>query len=265
MRAVVINLDRSTDRLAAFRAQAERIGLTFERLPAVDAAQIDFGRGLLKPGEIACFESHKVAWRMLVESGEPWLAVFEDDVCLTDEIVALVGRDDWIPPGTDLVKLETMGEVDLAPTALPAPAGKVHRLYSTHLGSAGYVISRAWAAHLLRASEGYVLPVDWLLFDLDTATSLKPMVLQAVPAPCIQELYLAERNSQAPVFASLIEGREIKPPKPKLSRFGMCRREAGRIGRQIRRLPVTLYKALRPSRRLIVPFGGMSSAGGPRH
>jgi glycosyl transferase family 25 len=34
--AYVINLDRSTDRLAFMHQQAERFGLPFERVPAID-------------------------------------------------------------------------------------------------------------------------------------------------------------------------------------------------------------------------------------
>ena len=36
MRVLVINLDRSPERLDAFGAEAARCGLAFERLPAVD-------------------------------------------------------------------------------------------------------------------------------------------------------------------------------------------------------------------------------------
>ncbi len=36
MRVVVINLDRSPERLAEFGAEAARCGLDFERLPAID-------------------------------------------------------------------------------------------------------------------------------------------------------------------------------------------------------------------------------------
>jgi glycosyl transferase family 25 len=261
MRAVVINLDRSTDRLATFREQAERIGLAFERLPAVDVVRIDFERGALRPGEVACFESHLLAWRMLVDSGEPWLAVFEDDVCLDAAIVPLLSGDDWIPPATDVVKLETFqdGPVVMAPRGRPVPGGRLHRLHSTHLGAAGYIISRDWAAELLRLADGYVLPVDWLLFDLDTDGSPKARILQVVPAPCIQQQWLAAQANQAPLHATLIEGREIKPPKPQQGRASKWRREVRRIGRQIRRLPVTLRKALTPSRRMVVPFGETGS------
>ena len=37
LRTWVINLDRAPDRLARIRGQLERLGLPFERLPAVDA------------------------------------------------------------------------------------------------------------------------------------------------------------------------------------------------------------------------------------
>jgi GR25 family glycosyltransferase involved in LPS biosynthesis len=36
----VVNLDRSPDRLAAVRGEARRIGMTFERFPAVDGKDV---------------------------------------------------------------------------------------------------------------------------------------------------------------------------------------------------------------------------------
>ena len=257
MRAVVINLDRSTDRLATFSAQAAQIGLAFERLPAIDAGQVETAGGYLRPGEVACFESHRLAWRMLVASEAPWLAVFEDDACLDPSIVGLLRDDGWIPPGTDLVKLETFGErVALAAKGTPAPGCRLHRLRSTHLGAAGYVISRRWAMELLLRSEVWEHPVDWLLFDLHTDSSPGAVVLQAVPAPCIQEQWLAAGRNRTPLHRSLIEGRGIRPPESQPPRLPKWRREVGRIGRQIRRLPDAIRKGGERSRWLVVPFAG---------
>src|SRR5690606_248565 len=120
-------------------------------------------------------------------------------------------------------------------------------------------ISWRWATELLRRSDGYVRPVDWLLFDLDTDSSLRPAILQAVPAPCIQEHWLAGRANRPPLHEGLIQGRENRPPKPQLRRIAIWRRELRRIGRQIRGLPFKLRKALTPSCRRVVPFADSSS------
>lgn len=258
MRVLLINLDRSVERLAMFRGQAETLGLTFERLPAVDAVTLTTARGPLTPGETACFESHRLAWRRLVESGEPWQAVFEDDAHLRPPITALLRADDWIPAGIDLVKLETFNvPVRLSVTGTSAHGVSLHRLRSPHLGSAGYIIARDYAADLLRRTEDvgdFTLPVDWALFGQGGRSCPKARVLQVVPALCIQEQWLAQAQGRPLLHESLIEHSHGRQDRPILSDREKYRREAARIGRQIRDLPVTIREVLTPGRVLTIPY-----------
>lgn len=257
MRVVVINLDRSVERLAMFRAQADQLGIAFERLAAVDAATIRETRGRLTPPEIACFESHRLAWRSLIESGEPWLAVFEDDVHIEPPIASLLESSDWIPGEADLVKLETFNvPVSVAPKGTPAHGCNLHRLLSTHLGSAGYAISRQWASVLLASTEYYSRPVDWALFDQESDASHGALVVQVVPAPCIQEQVRAERDARPSSFESLILRVPGALTRQNLSETRKLWRELCRVVRQIGRLPVLIGRAIRPSRQITVPFVG---------
>ncbi len=261
MRAVLINLDRSVERLAMFRARADALGLAFERVGAVDGANETLVRGTLTPSEAACFESHRRAWMRLAESGEPWMAVFEDDVHLRAPVVELLGSGDWIPAGTNIVKLETFNEPVLVSAAGTLVHGvRLHRLRSTHLGCAGYIIARRHAIDLLeRTASGaaYVLPIDWALFDLGGRARRKARVLQVVPAPCIQEERLAFLEGRPVQHESLINGRG----QPLFSRVTLSgperlRREVERLGRQLYHLPDTIREALTPAQMMTIPFGG---------
>ena len=87
----LINLDRASDRLAFQRAQFDRLGLSFERVPACsdDAAAVGRFRwwcAMLRPvvrGEIGCALSHVKALRLMLARREDCAAVFEDDVRLS--------------------------------------------------------------------------------------------------------------------------------------------------------------------------------------
>lgn len=93
MKIVVINLERSTDRLAFMQAQFDSLGLRAEYFKAIDASRGDLD-GLsryderkalrilghpLSPGEVGCFASHYLLWKRCAASGEP-LVIMEDDV-----------------------------------------------------------------------------------------------------------------------------------------------------------------------------------------
>lgn len=256
MRVVVINLDRSPDRLAMFREQAERLGIAFERLPAIDAETVRTKHGDLTKYEIACFESHRLAWKSLVDSGESGLAVFEDDVWLAQPIASLLAMASF-PPDIDLIKLETFAEpVRISPKAVPLQGFALHRLQTLHWGSAGYILSRHAAIQLLARTEAFQQPIDMLIFDPEGAVSREMRILQVVPALCIQEHLAASLQSRPVLLPSLIDHSRIAPigePR-KLGAMTKIGRELRRMGVHVVEAPTRLRKAFRPSREIVVPF-----------
>jgi glycosyl transferase, family 25 len=101
LKAYLINLDRSPERLAFFTGQAARSGLDVERIAAIDGRRMsdaERARSVspsyefqpLNPGEIAVFMSHRTAWQQLLDSGAPCAAVFEDDVVLSARSASMV-------------------------------------------------------------------------------------------------------------------------------------------------------------------------------
>ena len=78
-----INLDQSSDRLLFMRRQAERLGLEFERIPAVDAlhvpvdlagyfAHIQTGKlPIIDDAAVGCYASHLKALRRFEQTDAP--------------------------------------------------------------------------------------------------------------------------------------------------------------------------------------------------
>jgi glycosyl transferase family 25 len=222
LKTYVINLDRATERLAHMRAVFEAIGVTFERIPAVDGAALgeaaldDFRRARMRnadgwlPGEVGCFLSHFEAWRRIASGPDARAAVFEDDVHVADDLGPLLVSDDWIPPDADIVRLEANRAMRLAGgrTIGVAPGRKVHRALSGSSGSAGYVISRAAAMSVVASPAETHASVDNFLFKPKVSeVARKLQRYQVVPAVCVQDELSRQSEAQ---FTSQIKSRATR-------------------------------------------------------
>lgn len=96
-----INLDKATDRRSLMEQQAQRLGLTFNRVSATSAEQLDeellshydvnmrrkeYSYDLL-PTEHACIQSHLKTLRMFMETKAQFAIILEDDCRLEDNFV----------------------------------------------------------------------------------------------------------------------------------------------------------------------------------
>lgn len=99
MKTFVINLDKNPERLGFMRVQLERVGMVFERFPAVfgkalsaKERKVGFSRvrsfiaskKKLSDAEIGVAMSHVGCYRRMVEEQHPVALIFEDDVRLAD-------------------------------------------------------------------------------------------------------------------------------------------------------------------------------------
>ncbi|MBI1361750.1 MAG: hypothetical protein GC155_15845 [Alphaproteobacteria bacterium] len=138
-RCLYINLDRSPDRRAAVEAELAAAGVEAERVSGFDGKQSlrveattyrPWRRAIvgspLNAAEIGCVESHRRALRRLVEAGDAYGVILEDDVALLpgfrDAVSALI-RD---TAGWDVVRLEWRKPGVLADARTSARTG--HRL-----------------------------------------------------------------------------------------------------------------------------------------
>lgn len=113
--ARVINMDRSTDRLATVAARLDAAGIGWQRQPAVAPASAEAARihPLYRPqrahalldrdlrtGEIGCFLSHYETLRACLDGGAPLALVLEDDtVPLPGARTALDALAGWLAQG----------------------------------------------------------------------------------------------------------------------------------------------------------------------
>ncbi|TBW37657.1 glycosyltransferase family 25 protein [Siculibacillus lacustris] len=204
MKRYVINLAARPDRLAHMEREFGRFGLTFERFEAVDWRALE-ARGIHLPrnaiGHIACSYSHLDLLRRIGAGDDPYVAIFEDDVLLSDDAAAFLGDTDWIPPGADLVKLETyatMGYFRRRPASTHA-GHTTHEFLHKHTGSAAYIVARDFAADFARDLDPMTArhKIDELLFSPRCWPNPAAKVYQLRPAIAVQEMVLlpeAERQ-----------------------------------------------------------------------
>jgi glycosyl transferase family 25 len=222
MRVVVINLDRSPERLAEFRAEAARCGLDFERLPAVDGRSLseaelamlidpEFRFQPMGRGEVAIFLSHRAAWRIAAAGPDRWTAVMEDDVRLADDVPALLDAVEEIDPDAGIVRLETtLRRVVLDDDALPlSPGRSLHRMRSWHGGMAAYAIHHNCARDLLERTERIADPLDQFLFNPMSPAFRALTIGQVVPGAAVQAALLD--RTKAGAAAASTSGRKTAP------------------------------------------------------
>lgn len=261
MKAWCINLDRRPDRWAHVMAEAERVGITIERVPAVDAKDPEVAAAAAKveptidglpmsAAGFACFASHRLAWHRLVESGDSHGIIMEDDLNLAPGIGRLMGTD-WIPGDADIVRFETWGtRCHVARDATATVDGRaVSRLLSTHIGGGCYVLSRAAAERLLALTQVYRDPVDEMLFNDRLDYFHTAVIYQVTPAPAVQGDRPQGGGTQAAWTQSSI------PERFSGAADGLVGRREGPVGRLLRRAREELRAVRLGSRYAVVPFG----------
>jgi len=232
VKAFLINLDRSADRLAQMSAEFGRIGLSFARFSGVDTlswSQDDVARFFRErpafspeerlPGDAGAFSSHLRVWHEIAAEGAPAAAIFEDDVHLAADLTKLLASSNWLPADADIVRLEANSKMRLRDgRPLPMVRGrKLYRAVSGTWGAAGYVITKRAAERLIALPASTHTHIDWFLFKpTRSAVAASLRSYQVMPALCIQDHYL--NGAKAGMSSIVSHGiRKVQaPPKPRL-------------------------------------------------
>jgi len=247
MKILVINLDRSPERLAHMRAMFSEAGLSFERVPAVDSRELTdediakWRQGVpnfyeLRAGEVACFLSHRRCWEIAAANDDHFTVICEDDIYLGRNAAAVLSSSRWIPGNVGIVKLEASGRPAIVSRdeAARIDNRKLHRLHHDTSGSACYLISAACARRLLEKTYTFCDPVDQHLFNSELPYTHGEAVFQLVPAPAIQEFLLKRKGTAT--LGSTLRGerpnkrrtglrkimRELTRPFEKLGRYAIA-------------------------------------------
>lgn len=256
MRAYLINLERRSDRLRKMTEQLNALGISFERVDALDARTIpdahlerqfrdDGPLGIIPRGDKCCALSHALAWQAFVRSGDAHAIILEDDVALDAAAATLLRDDSWIPETVDLLKLERYGPPNqrvLIDERISIGNGhKIGRLRSRHTGAAAYIMSRRAALTLNERVDCWWLPVDHLLFNLNNSP--------------LAELLRPHQMTPAIAHQSAILGgcTDIEEWRVGLRRFDWTyvKREIVRAYYELRLLPAQMLRWLRQESTLV--------------
>lgn len=171
---LLINLDRSTDRLAIATERLHAADITFERLPAVDGSKLSLPMEGISPevykrchgrplrlAEVGCYLSHLAAMRRLLDSDHQYCVVFEDDVELEpafgDVVSDLVARD---LAGFDMVRLQGRRPGLGFSVARLAGGHRLKVMLTRVTGSSCYIIARRGAERFLKTLMPMQVPFD---------------------------------------------------------------------------------------------------------
>ena len=214
LKVYLINLDRDADRLAHMRAQLN--GIEFERISALDGSKDPPTTKGLTRFELACLESHKLAWRAFLGGPAEHACFLEDDLHIRRGLAALVGDPAWIPADAHCVKLDTyLQKVRLGGRG-PAIGGReVARLYTRHQSSAAYMLTRAGAFRYLELTANASLPADYALFPKNPRRA-GLIIYQLVPAIAVQDHLVAPADG-GQRFATAMAGARGEAPRRKRS------------------------------------------------
>jgi GR25 family glycosyltransferase involved in LPS biosynthesis len=195
----LINLHRETERRAFMESQFKALGISYERIEAVKASDITMsylldtvrpdgrwlgqksgaciksasGQGMLAlpllgryitSSEVACYMSHRKAIARFVDSGSSRTCIFEDDVELGDDLVAILeaiaGKTDYA-----IVKLHGIlpYHFDIGQRVMDLSNWSVRFRFKPSTGASAYFITRAAAVTLLASLSPIREPYDnWL-------------------------------------------------------------------------------------------------------
>ncbi|WP_027552887.1 glycosyltransferase family 25 protein [Bradyrhizobium sp. Cp5.3] len=218
--AFVINLDRDVARWQDISSTLTRLGIPFERLPAIDARkratlirrvirrEFHFtpANRSMKAGEIGCYLSHIAALKRIVRRNLPMAIILEDDAAF-DERFAQFYRHDLsrFLMRCDIVKFEGIHYAHTSKSGVSLVKGETAQLVvplKPALGSAAYAITGKGAVELIRALSVADRPLDHKLvyYDrhgIDFAETQPFLVSQAA-----YESSIEPRNLDAPPLQS---------------------------------------------------------------
>ncbi|HEV2518560.1 MAG TPA: glycosyltransferase family 25 protein [Devosia sp.] len=201
-----INLASRPDRRKFMEQQFERLGIVAERIDAVTIADVGAANAdppkplAMTPVEIACTMSHEKTWCRMLDAGQQFALLLEDDAVIGDGLKAFLepALCDGLQP--DLVKLETFYDRVRLGRAVRHVSDRfgVHQLLASHFGTAAYIISATMARRVLADPRLRRMSIDRYLFTRDGPVIPHRGLYQANPAPVVQlQFYRGDKSSAA--------------------------------------------------------------------
>lgn len=170
---LLINLDRSTERLERSRTLLSKYGISFHRIPAVDGRELSSKAlcevlapalsayyKVLTASEVGCYLSHKKCWQHIIDANLHYAVILEDDFSLNanvDKLHAYVAdiREPW-----DYIKLMEYPEKRGVIASTPCLDKKLVRYDKIPIRACAYIITQECAKKMLASHTKIARPVD---------------------------------------------------------------------------------------------------------
>ena len=166
MPVYVINLDREPEKFRAISGRLSELGITFERVQAVDGALLPLVSNYteeLSPGEIGCYLSHKSVWESMLKSHVGSAIVLEDDAIIHDDFpIVAEALSKFETPHNVIIKLyhnKFIFNTSVTVHKLcPGYKIKIPDLIPWY--TVGYFINQSAAHQLLNSRANFSRPID---------------------------------------------------------------------------------------------------------
>lgn len=217
MKILIISRKAEEKRRHFQSQQMKKLGLDYEFLDAFEASDLSdddcqkaantWPSPTLRQ-DVACFTSHRMAWKAVVVKGEKTL-ILEDDAVLSGDIAdamkAIGDRNDEWNCAYDLEFVPLPHILAKSSTWIDHGSGhRATRIFQNRLGLAGYVIGPRAAARMLEDTKDYVL-VDAYFWHRSWLKSY-----QIEPAPVIQLRFLGD-HAEKSAFLRTSSDSAFKP------------------------------------------------------
>ncbi len=193
LKTYLINLDRATERFRFMDSQLSAIGITYERIAAVDRLTLDssvpefdakgyarmHGRSF-HDGEVACYLSHIACLRAFLNSSADHALILEDDCLLPDNLstlldAAIAKSHEW-----DILRLSTVNSGIRIPYCRIDQSHSFAIALTREKGAGGYVVNRDCAAIFIK--ELLPIRVAWdIAFDIEFLMGLRSVFVEPPP------------------------------------------------------------------------------------
>lgn len=174
----VINMAKDTARMASIASLLEAQGLSFERVEAVVGRELstERRRASFSPfwyyvfmgrapsdGELGCNLSHRMIWKMMLDSGQEWAIIFEDDAEPSASFAQHVSLFESETRGFDLVHFYSLKHPDLFKYKLSNQSFSMMGYSGANPTATAYALRASGARKLLKFKPIIFANDKWVL------------------------------------------------------------------------------------------------------
>ncbi len=174
----VINMAKDTARMASMGQQLAAQGLDFERVEAVVGRELTaeqrrtsyskFWYSLLmgrqpSAAELGCNLSHRMIWKMMLDRGQDWAIIFEDDALLSPEFSNALPLFEKSTEACDVVQFYSLKQPDILKANVPNTPYRLMSYSGANPTATAYGLRASGAKKLLKYRRIIFTNDKWVL------------------------------------------------------------------------------------------------------